>query len=88
MLGCIAWSFSTLSSQYLLPMAHAEAQVTQFLVVNLLVAGQRKPREAERAMFRIIHQKDFEGYRSISHSLLGAMFGTLAVVGTAFIVNN
>lgn len=52
--GCIYPRLSTLNSQYLLPMAHAETQAMQFLEANLSVAGQRKPRETKRTMSRAL----------------------------------
>lgn len=84
MVGCIDQSFSPLTSQYLLPMAHAKAQVTQFLEVT----GQRELREAKKAMSRTIHLKGYGSDRSITCTLLGAMLGTSAAVGTAFVISN
>ena len=82
--GVYSPAFPSLTSQYLLPMAHAEAQVTQFLEGT----GQREPREAQRAMSGPIHLKGYGGDKSITCILIGAMLGTSAVVGTAFVFSN
>lgn len=84
MVGMYGPVFSSLTSQYLLPRAQARAQVTQFLEVT----GQRKPRKVKKAMSRTIRLKGYGGDRISTCILLGAMLGTSAAVGTAFVFSN
>lgn len=50
--------------------------------------AEREPREAKKAMSRTIHLKGYGSDRSITSALLGAMLGTSAEVGTAFVISN